>query len=195
MDKLRIINRALGETGNNQLSMLADPDFPDEWDKANQALERRIDDLASRHNWPFAEKRAPLTLATTDADRGQLQYGYPLPPDCLHLRGVLYNGLLQREGWRLEGSTIWSFYSSGVSALYTYEPTNAVWHPQAAEILTQFMEASLLRSMNEDFAEADRREIRAEGRLAEARPHIAQQNPAKDVYQSSIARARRTRKA
>lgn len=202
MDKLVIINRALGETGNNRLNMLADPDYPDEWDHANQAFERRLDDLISRHSWPFAQKRAALVLSETDATRGRLQYGFALPPDCLHLRQILYTDGCPLRGdlWQLEGvdsvsGMIWSYYSSGLTALYNFEPLNVVWHPQAAEILTIFIEASLCRSLNEDTPEAAVRENRAEARLAEGRSHIAQQSPARNVYQSSTQRARRTRKA
>lgn len=193
MDKLTIINRALSETGNNLLSMLADPDFPDEWSAANRAFERRIDDLASRHAWPFGRKRAALVLASTDTTE-RLPYAFPQPTDCLHLRGVASGTSMLLDGWELRGTTIRSLQQSDLYAVYNTAPADAAWHPQAAEILTIFMESSLLRALNEDLTGAERREAFAEERLREARATVGQQNPARNAYRSSISVARRTRR-
>jgi hypothetical protein len=57
-------------------------------------------------------------LGTTDTTRGTLKYGYALPPDCLHLRDILYTDgrPLRGDLWRLEGSQVWSYYASGLTA-------------------------------------------------------------------------------
>lgn len=194
MDKLTIINRALGATGNNTLNMLADPDYDDEWIVTNQAFERRIDDLSSRAHWPFGTKRAALVLASTDLTL-DYPYGFTLPTDCLHLRAIIYGNTPQSAGWRLEGNTVYAAVSSGLTALYNFEQAEAKWHPQAAEILTLFLEADCFRGLNEDFVAADNRDRYAEGRLGETRSLVSQENPARNTYRSSIRTARRTRKA
>lgn len=205
MDALVVMNRALANTGNNLLTELNDGS--DEWVAADTAFDEAVDDLITRHNWPFARVTADLVPADpADNPSQRFAVAYELPPDALHVRNVLWQGSADRGPVPLlEYELIGRYvcvgrvgsseqFSSGVSLEYIAAPDDAVWHPQATKILTMYVEAGLLRGLNEDFAAADKRELAAEGRLLEARPRQDMQNPAKDAFLSSTAIARRRRR-
>jgi hypothetical protein len=56
------------------------------------------------------------------------------------------------------------------------------------------VEAACLRGLNEDFREALVVDRKVESLLLEVRTHVDQQNPARNVYKSSIRDARRARR-
>lgn len=195
MEKLVIINRALGATGNNKLNQLADPDFLDEWDAANEGFGIAIDDLGSRHKWPFAKKIAAMVpAAEADNPSERFDFAYLQPTEALHVVAVLYNGHPMETGYEILGRYVCANLSSGLSLLYIWAPPDANWHPQAAVIIQLLTEAHILRELNEDFGEADKREARAEVRLFEARATVGQQEPARNLFRSGIAAARRRRR-
>lgn len=198
MEKLTVLNDALLATGNNRLNVLNDG--TDEWLVANQAFDRAVRDLASRHNWPFGKATADLVPADTDDNPSKVHsVAYLLPTDVFHLVRVLVsvdgdsNDPAQLEDYEMIGRYLCSDYDSGLSIEYMTTPADAAWHPQAAEILTTYVEAGCFRGLNEDFVEADKALVRAESRLIEARPRVDRQNPVQNAYNTSIKAARRSR--
>lgn len=191
MDKLTVLNRALSATGNNLLTVLNDG--TDEWIVANEAFGRAIDDLSSRHNWPFAKATETLVPAAA-ADNPSIKYSvaYLLVPDVIHVvrayRAIATdtgNRPILFEDYEIIGRYLCCDFDTGISIEYVTMPDDANWHPQVAEILTTYVEAGCLRGLNEDFDEAAKREGKAEARLTEARPRVDRQNPVANAYNSS----------
>lgn len=206
MDKLTIINRALFDSGNNILNVL--DDGTDEAIGASVAFGRAVEDLISRHGWPFATKTAILQqVSTVDAPSQRFSFGYGLPAEALHLRGVFVNwpgadSVLRpypERHYEVMGGIVYLGRSDtqvvpgSVAAEYIWAPPDAAWHPQAAEILTIMVTAGCLRGLNEDFVAAAGMDQKAEIRLGEARSRVDQQNPARNIYHSRIRSARHRR--
>lgn len=190
MDELTICNRALGATGNRQLTALHDG--TDEAVIVGQAFDRGLEDLISQHNWPFARTSADL-VATTPNPSQVYAYAHALPSDCLHLRAVFVGGY-KTENYEVFGRRVCLDDDSDVSIEYIAEPADADWHPQAAEVLTLMVEAALLRAFNEDFTEATRRDQAVQIKLAQVRPLVNQENGARNAYMSTVAEARYRRR-
>lgn len=193
MDKLTIINNALVATGNETVNVLNDPS--DEYRAANTAFDRAVRFLAARHTWPFAMTTEPLTRVP-DADNKSRRFsknGFRLPPDMFHLKEV-YHGTLIFTEYEIIGDVLSCCYDSEIYAAVVKAPADANWHPMAEEIITRYVEAGCLRSLNEDLREAQAREASAEALLEETRTHVDQQNPARNMYKSKIADARRRRR-
>ncbi|TBY41624.1 hypothetical protein E0H54_30845 [Rhizobium leguminosarum bv. viciae] len=193
MDKLTIINNALFATGNETVNVLNDPS--DEYRAANAAFDRTVRFLAARHTWPFAMTTELLTRVP-DVDNKSRRFsknGFQLPPDMFHLKEVYFNTCIFTD-YEIIGDVLSCNYESDVYAAVVKAPADARWHPMAEEVITRYVEAGCLRSLNEDFAEASRREQGAELLLTEARSHVDQQNPARNTYKSRVAEARRSRR-
>jgi len=192
MDKLQILNRALAATGNTIVNVLNDGS--DEWMVADMAFDRAIEDLISRHRWPFAAASfTPSEVATNPSER--YENAFALPPTVFHVKSVNVDGY-QTNLYEIIGRTLsLDTDASGlVTVAYIGMPESSAWHPQAAEILTQMVEVGCLRGLNEDFDEADSRHRWVESRLIEARSTVDQQNPARNQFQSTIRDARRQRR-
>lgn len=198
MDKLTVLNDALAGTGNSTINVLNDGS--DEWLIANRAFDRAVRDLASRHNWPFAKATEDLVPADEADNPSKAGYAvaYLLPAALFHLVRVFVlasenDDPALLDDYQIIGRYLCTNYDSGLSIEFITTPADAVWHPQAAEILTTYVEVGCLRGLNEDFVEADKREARAEARLLEARPRVSRQNSRENAYNSSVRQARRTR--
>jgi hypothetical protein len=193
MDKLTLINNALSATGNDRVNVLNDPS--DEYQTANTAFERAIRFLTARHTWPFATTSELLVRLpdTSNKSRRYPKNCFALPVDTLHVKEVYRDGTYLTD-YEIIGSALSCRYESEIYATVIKAPPDAAWHPMAEEVLTLYVEAGVLRGINEDFAEAKGREARAEALLEETRTKVDQQNPARNMYKSSIADARRRRR-
>jgi len=190
MDKLVILNRALAGTGNTIINVLNDGS--DEWLTADMAFDRAIEDLTSRHRWPFASASfTPAEVATNPSEK--YENAWALPPTVFHVKQVYVDGY-QTNLYEIIGRTLCLDATELVTIAYIGMPESSAWHPQAAEILTQMVEVGCLRGLNEDFDEADSRERKLEQRLIEARSTVDMQNPARNQFQSAIRDARRRRR-
>lgn len=193
MDKLTLLNNALSQTGNNEVNVLNDPS--EEYRVANRAFDRWIKFLASRHSWPFA-MTTELLVRVLDEDNPSRRFsknGFRLPPNTLHVKEVFYRTHFLTD-YEIIGDVLSCNYDSEIYAAVVMMPPDAKWHPMAEEVLTRYVESGCLRGLNEDFTEATKRENSAEALLMDARSHIDQQNPARNMYKSSIRAARRTRR-
>lgn len=193
MDKLTIINNALRATGNNTVNVLNDPS--DEYRVADAAFDRWLRFLTARHSWPFATTNELLVRAP-DAENKSRRFsknGFRLPPNTFHVKEV-FRGTDFLTDYEIMGDILSCNYDSEIYATVVKQIVTEKWHPMAEEVLTRYVEAGILRGLNEDFAEANNRENSAEVLLLETRSTVDQQNPARNVYKSSIAAARRTRR-
>lgn len=193
MDKLAILNNALSATGNNTINVLNDPS--PEYQVANTAFDRAVRFLIARHTWPFATTNELLIRApdTENKSRTFKKNGYRLPPNTLHVKEVFLDGSPLTD-YEIMGQILSCNYDSEIYATVVKAPPDAAWHPMAEEVLTRYVEAGCLRGLNEDFSEGTRRENSAEVLLMEARTHVDQTNPARNLYKSKIAAARRSRR-
>lgn len=192
MDLLTIANRALVATGNRPLTVLNDG--TDEWQVVDTTLQRHIDDLLSGHPWAFARKSADLVKADDDDNPSiEFDYAHRLPADCLHLVAVYSDGAPTTD-YRIYGRLVCLDQDADIQVEYIAEPADSAWHPQATEILTRMLEIGLLRGMNEDDTEADKREILLEQKLGRARAAADQENPARNTYRRTASEARNRRR-
>lgn len=193
MEKLVILNNALSATGNNTVNVLNDPS--DEYLVANPAFERALRFLTARHSWPFAST-IDLLVRAPDSENKSRRYrenGFRLPQNTLHVKEVYWDTTPLTD-YEIIGTILSCRYASDVYANVVKQVSEEKLHPMAEEVLTLFVEAGCLRGLNEDFSEAKSREQRAEGLLEETRTHVDQQNPARNIYKSKIAAARRSRR-
>jgi len=193
MDKLSILNNALRATGNNTVNVLNDPS--EEYQIANGAFERALRVLTARHSWPFASTIEEL-VRVPDGDNKSRRYrenGFALPVNTLHVKEVFWDTVPLTD-YEIIGNVLSCRYDSSVFANVVKQVSEEKIHPMAEEILTLYVEEGCLQGLNEDFAEASRRKNNAELLLQEARPHVDQQNPARNIYKSKIAAARRSRR-
>lgn len=193
MDKLTIINNALSSTGNNSVPALNDPS--DEYRVANTAFERSLRFLTARHSWPFAST-IDLLVRVPDTENKSRKFrdnGFRLPPNTLHVKEVFYDTAPLTD-YEIIGDVLSCRLPDNIYANVVKQTSEEKLHPMAEEVLTLYVEAGCLRGLNEDQVGADKRETRAEQLLEEARPHVDQQNPARNTYKSSIRDARRRRR-
>ena len=193
MDKLQILNNALRATGNNTVNVLNDPS--EEYQIANGAFERALRVLTARHSWPFASTIEEL-VRVPDGDNKSRRFrenAFALPVNTLHVKEVFWDALPLTD-YEIIGTVLSCRYDSSVFANVVKQVSEEKIHPMAEEILTLYVEEGCLQGLNEDFSEASRRKNNAELLLQEARPHVDQQNPARNIYKSKIAAARRSRR-
>lgn len=193
MDKLTIINNALRATGNNIVNVINDPS--DEYQIANGAFERSLRALTARHTWPFASTIEELVRVPDEQNKSRRyrENAFRLPINTLHVKEVFLDTVPLTD-YEIIGDVLSCRFSSGVFARVVVQTSEEKLHPMAEEVLTLYVEAGCLRGLNEDFGEARVREQRAELLLEETRSHVDQQNPARNVYKSKIALARRSRR-
>lgn len=193
MDKLEVINSALILTGNNPVNVLNSSE--DEYIVSNAGFERAVKHLVSRHNWPFAETTEDL-VRVADADNPSKSYsenGFQLTSEVLHVREAYYLGQVFTD-YEIVGRVLSCPYSSDIAVKCVKMPANAAWHPMAEEILIRYVESACEAGLNEDKKEARVKWEAAESLLIEGRTHVNQQNPARNIYKSSIRAARNTRR-
>ncbi len=195
MDKLTVLNNALINTGNNRVNTLYEGS--DEYLVADTAFDAAIKLLSSIHTWPFATTMEKLVRAPDSENKSRTFpdhcFRIPPPPQVLHVKEIYYRSVLLVD-YEIMGFTLSCRHADEIYAKVVREAPGAIWHPMAEQILTLRVEAGILRGLNEDFKEADSRERRADDWLVMARPHLDQQNPARNMYRSKISAARRTRR-
>lgn len=198
--KQSIIQDALANTANN---LATEEDFdaaPDEggfeWERARRAYERELPLLLERHPWPFARATEALEQeADDDNPSNRYAKAYAWPPAALWLERVEMPGG-GALGYDIIGRYLCMDYDgtgadAPVATFVQVPPTTAIsnlfW-----EVLRLKVEAGCLRAINEDYAEAKRRDDSAELLLAgQARVRVDQQRPARRAFRSSMLERRR----
>lgn len=192
MDKFTICNRALVATGNNRIETLGEGS--DEGLHVEEAFDRAIQYLMAEHQWPFKTTDADL-VRTGDSTLDPYEHSFALPQDCWHLRSVK-----TRQGgydiqYIIHDNEVQSYLDSGIFAVYVKTPVlDDTWHASAVEVLTLLVESYLLRSLNEDFVEANSRRQEADTMLSRSRSRVDQQSSPRPGYKSMIGATRRRRR-
>ncbi|PVE25431.1 hypothetical protein DC522_05925 [Microvirga sp. KLBC 81] len=190
MDRLTIINDALLETGNNPLNF--EYDGSPEWQAADSAYRRSVQYLISKHRWNFATTTVDLAglLPKSPSALEHYNKAYALPADCLHVAGVYLNGYPLTQ-YEIVDHRVCCAYDAGVSVKYVRTPSPDQWPPMFIELLTMKVEAHLLRGLNEDTANAERRDARVDAELAEFRSQSDQEEGRRVILRSRTAARRR----
>lgn len=203
LTKQNIVDDALSNTSNN-LSETVDPtaavaDQTVEWQKASRAYDRELPLLLERHAWPFAKATEALEqAATADNPSNRYGYAYEWPYGALWLQKVEVPGGLAID-YDIIGPYICTDYN-GTDLDVDAPIATFIETPQPSDISNLFweclrvkVEVGVLRSLNEDYAEATRRDRQAEEMLLPlVRTRTDQQQPARRAFRSTMLERRRS---
>lgn len=193
MDKFTILNNALVASGNDPLED-EDDTVSAEYIAASTAFDRNMRFLTARHSWMFA--MTTVLLDASDEDNPSKRYSdyvFDIPDDVLHVIEA-YHGNYPTTSYEIMGRLLSAPYASDISLKVVKAVEDTDLHPIVEEILTLYVEAGCYSALNENPSMAANKKNEAELLLMEGRPHVDQQNPARNIYKSSIQAARRTRR-
>jgi len=190
VDKLSLLQDALGLTGNN-IPSVAD-DGSEEWDKASIAYEAALPYAIEGRDWKFGTTVATLTASPTAPTDPAFDTAFAKPPDLLHLIWVkladvpvdyqiLANQIvLNRSG------------TSAVTAKYVRAPTIDQVTPTFAMALRCFVMSGIYRGLNEDIPSAREMWQMGEAMLAHAATRADQEQGRRSPFISRMATSRRS---
>jgi hypothetical protein len=210
-DKLKIINQALINTGNNPVNV-AD-DTSDEWIAANNAFEQNVIYLLGKKDWNFATDTVELARLG-DSNFPGYRDVYAKPADCIQFINAWRLDSQQRlEQWlsgyhhamadvyppsltyKIIADNIHTVAPKGLRAYYSKFPTGAeAWSTGFVACLRAKIEANLYRSLNEDGQMAGAWEKYAEDMLRDAISRNAEEEPARVMFKSRLQMIRRIRR-
>lgn len=190
MARIDIINDALTATGNQNVAV--EYDGSDEWTAGYSAYQRAVDYLTAVHDWKFATASSQLVAVSPSPSPDQnYSYAYALPTASLSLAGVWYLGTPLTDYVIVENQLCCA-YAGPIMAEYVVDPGIAAWPPLFTEAVRLRAEAGILRSLNEDYVEAEKREARADEMLQTARTRGDRQQRHRSFYRSRIITRRQT---
>ena len=206
-NKFSVVNDALSNTSNN-LASVADQTLPAydendpentasyEWDRASRTYDRELPILLERHPWPFAKATEALTQAAeADNPSNRYEYAYNWPTGALWLQKVEIPG-----GAPLDYEIIGRFICIDYDGEDADAPVASfIERPPASSVSNLFweclrgkVEVGILRSINEDFSEATRRDSLVEQMMLPlVRTRTDQQTPARRAFRSTMLERRR----
>jgi hypothetical protein len=205
--KLSIINDCLANTANARITQAQLDQVPSDSLDANDALfladtaargyNRELALLLQRHPWPFGLATEALDQAA-EAENPSNRYGYAYdwPYGALWLKTVESPG-----GGALDYEILGQYICADYDGTDDDAPVASfVQTPPVADISELFwavlrikLEVVILRSVNEDYSEATRRDQIAEGLvLPIVRTRTDQQQPPRRGFRSTMREARRT---
>lgn len=186
--RIEIINNALAMTKN--LTCAVEFDGSNEWDVAFRAYERAVGVILEKGVFSFSTQTATLAR-TGDAPEGYSdRWGnaYAMPAGCLKLRTVKNESA--DIPYIIVDNEILTFHTD-VVAVYVREPAQNAWPHLFVEALTLYVEAGVLRGVNEDYDAADKREKRADAMFETAHTRSDQQTPGRAMFTSRVGNRRR----
>lgn len=208
--RLTICNDALAATGNNLVSEEDLDSVPSEEsfgaseddplfvaDRVARAYDRELRLLLARHPWSFARTTETLDQADEDDNpSNRFGYAYDWPYFCLWLEKVEAPGGLPIP-YEIVGRAICMDYDGtdddSPVATFIAVPQPSDINDLFKEILRIKVEVGILRSINEDYAEATRRDRDCETiLLPQIRTRNDQQQPARKAFRSSMLERRRS---
>jgi len=210
-DKLKILNEALINTGNNPVNI--NDDASDEWLAANNAFEQNVLYLLGVRDWNFSTEVAPL-LRLGDSSYPGYSDVYAKPVDCLQLINVWRTDDQEKlDSWTkafghamadirppdltysVIGDNIHTKAPKGLMAKYSQFPQGAQdWSTGFVACLRMKIEANLYRSLNEDMQSSGAYDGRAEMLLKEAIARNAQEDSPKVMFKSKLQHIRTVRR-
>ncbi|HET8921342.1 MAG TPA: hypothetical protein VFN27_16905 [Xanthobacteraceae bacterium] len=187
VDKLSIINDALGRTANNTVAV-AD-DGSDEWNAASPAYDAAVENTLDARNWQFAKQVATLVRVGASPDT-LFNDAMAMPANALHLIWVRVNN--QPADYKVISNQICLNLNNFVATaeFILDSQLTGLWPPLFAEVIRRSVMADLYRGFNEDPAAADKEEQKAMLALTIAGTRDAQQNPKRATFNSRAIAAR-----
>lgn len=209
-DKLTVVNRALMRTGNNPVDV-AD-DGSDEWRVASMAFDDWAEQLYYNATFRFTTQIVTISTRVGDSGFPGMQDVYDKPADCLWISAVcraedaaqvmpqLAHGMPDQDTrfpdfeYRLVNDQIHCVAPTGLLMLYVRMPrAGDPWSKGFQSALELYVQADILRGLNEDFTEAERRQARADKAIEFATSRDQNQEPRRVMFRSSVLERRRTR--
>lgn len=215
LDKLSVINRCLGVSGDN-LCNTAD-DGSDEWNTASPAYEEALSVLIEDANWGFATKVVTLTASPTPPADTAWDTAFVLPPDLAHIvwvkinrntsdpvagvvnRPLLYDILAGQLVCNAQGGPpppvppqVPGIVTMKLVSRDNADPVNAT--PRFVRALQAFTMSGIYRGLHEDTTEAARLWQAGEQFAQQARTRYDQQKPKRQLWNSRITASRRGRR-
>jgi hypothetical protein len=210
-DKLKIINEALINTGNNPVNVY--DDTSDEWIAADNAFEQNVLWLLGQRDWNFGTAQTGLQRLG-DSNYPGFKDVFAKPVDCIQLINVWRVDDQERlDRWvksyshamadvtppsltyTIIGDNIHTTAPMGVSCKYMPFPVGAQeWSVGFVGCLRAKIEANLYRSLNEDLNTAAAWEKYADELMRQAISRNAQEDPTKAMFKSRLEKTRMIRK-
>ena len=210
-DKLKIINQALINTGNNPVNVY--DDTSDEWIAADNAYEQNVIWLLGQRDWNFSTEQSGL-VRLGDSNYPGFKDVYAKPADCIQLINVWRADDQQKlDNWvkayshamadvrppaltyTIIGDNIHTTAPLGLYCKYTPFPVGAQdWSVGFVACLRAKIEANLYRSLNEDLNTAAAWEKYSDELLRQAISRNAQEEPTKAMFKSRLLMARQIRR-
>lgn len=195
-DRLSIINDALANTSNNIVQV--EFEDTDEWDIAKRGYDRFLPQLLEMHTWNFATATEVLQKLP-DAENPSVQYSadldgyaYSMPGLCLWLDSVWQNGnpvifeIVDDKICTPFNNDTYDLVAKFVRLPATDNISNLFW-----EVQRKLVESACLRGLNDENAEATRREQEAYSMLRMAATRSDQQQPRRNPRRSRMLARRR----
>lgn len=205
-DPLSIINDALGNTSNGLITQAQLNQVPADIgendalylaDRSARAYARELPLLLERHTWPFAKTTEALEQADADDNpSNRFSHAYDWPYFCLWLARVEAPGGLPLD-YEIMGRFICLDYdgtdADAPIATFIQQPQFSEMSNLFFEILRVKIEVGILRSVSEDYTEANNRDKNAEAFLLPlVRNRTDQQTPARRGFRSTALERRRS---
>lgn len=203
VDKLRIINDVLAETGNNLVAVANDGS--DEWTVASPAYDKAVENTLQARNWLFLKTIATLVRAGNPPDATYTD-AMAVPANCLHVVWVrLITGPNQALPVDYKIMSLGDTNATPVICLnlsnYTAQAMYLLdsqmtgnWPPLFAEVIRFWVRSALYRGLHEDPVQADKEEQKAMIALQLAATRSDQNNPKRRAFNSRARAARIVRR-
>ena len=161
---IEVYNAVLAHIGAKQANSLTDQHA--EVRVLNSIYEGHVRAKLTKHAWTWAQKT--WDIEQSGQPTKDKYYEYPLPEEMLSLSRVSIKGC-PIDITRKEGRSI--YYPAeelNMEVTGTYRAPEGVWAADFAEAIIAGLRATLLRSLLQDFANADRQDASAERLLRQA---------------------------
>lgn len=186
---LKIINAALLAQGQE---VVAENDGSIEWRILADNWPQIVESELEAGNYHFTMEEATSVLRSDGAFG--FDYAYQVPVEALFVRNVWANTEYRQElEWVQAGSSVHVSYESGVIIEYVTSPDADRWPANFAKGIQCMLEAVILRSIKEEWANAREMEANGLSYLQRARTKSSQsrsETPARKRGQRSLVDAR-----
>ena len=192
--KIQIVQRAAANTGNGLLVSL--DDGSETADCVATHFDGRVEAMLTQHAWKFARRASPITQLS-DTVESPWTAAWQAPTGMLALQYVVQtdSGLRVDHGERdlVSGKAILVLGAyEALTAVYTYRVTEDRFPGDFCLALQRYMEADMLRTINEQIDQADRREKAAMLLEQKARTRDQRSSTAGDANDWDLTTARRS---
>lgn len=195
VDKLTLINRALAQLGDNTCNVIEDGS--DEYAISSAAYEDALAVMLEEHGWVSATKvNAALPASPTPPTDDEFDTAYPLPADLLHLIWVRINNV-PADYDILAGQIVLRTLGTGTVSIKYVSTDNSdptAGTPMFVRALMAYVMSGIYRGLHGDTANADKLFAMADQLCQRARTRSDQQKPKRQLWNSRVSAARRTRR-